>query len=167
MRKIKILAIFIIMVLILFVNTNTIGIVYADQKNSKKVGDLSDFANTIANTVANTVNDAIEKEQNSSDDSIDSIFNDANDFIKQGESDSSIDQKKLHDTSNLLYNLLLGIGMVLAVIVGVIIGIKYVLGSLEEKADLKQALIGYVVSCAVIFGAFGIWKIVVLILQSM
>ena len=86
MRKIKILAIFIIMVLILFVNTNTIGIVYADQKNSKKVGDLSDFANT----VANTVNDAIEKEQNSSDDSIDSIFNDANDFIKQGESDSSI-----------------------------------------------------------------------------
>ena len=163
MRKIKILAIFIIMVLILFVNTNTIGIVYADQKNSKKVGDLSDFANT----VANTVNDAIEKEQNSSDDSIDSIFNDANDFIKQGESDSSIDQKKLHDTSNLLYNLLLGIGMVLAVIVGVIIGIKYVLGSLEEKADLKQALIGYVVSCAVIFGAFGIWKIVVLILQSM
>ena len=39
-------------------------------------------------------------------------------------------------------------------------------GSVEERADLKTALIGYVISCFVIFGAFGIWKLAVNILSN-
>ena len=35
------------------------------------------------------------------------------------------------------------------------------IGSAEEKAQIKDALIPFVIGCIVIFGAFGIWKIFV------
>ena len=34
------------------------------------------------------------------------------------------------------------------------------LGSIEEKAQVKEALIPFIIGCIVVFGAFGIWKIV-------
>lgn len=98
--------------------------------------------------------------------SISDIFKDGQDFIQQGESNSEIDEKQLKQTSDFMYNMFLGVGIGLATIVGIIIGIKYVTGSVDEKADLKQALIGYVAGCVVIFGAFGIWKIVVTAIQN-
>ena len=99
--------------------------------------------------------------------SIDNIMGSADDFIKQGELTSDIDEDQLHNTSNFLYNLFLGIGIITAVGVGIVLGIKYMVGSVDEKAELKQVLIGYLVSCIVIFGAFGIWKLVIEILKTM
>ena len=37
------------------------------------------------------------------------------------------------------------------------------LGSVEEKADIKAAMVPFIIGCVVVFGAFGIWKIVVTI----
>ena len=34
-------------------------------------------------------------------------------------------------------------------------------GSASEKAQVKETLIPYVVGCVVVFGAFGIWKLVI------
>ena len=99
--------------------------------------------------------------------SVDSIMDEADDFIKDGEASSDIDETQLGETSDFLYNLLLGIGIIAAVGVGVVLGIKYMVGSLEEKADLKQVLLGYAISCLVIFGAFGIWKLAVNVFSSM
>ncbi len=99
--------------------------------------------------------------------SVDDIMGSAEDFIAQGEASSDIQEDELNSTSDFLYNLFLGIGIIAAVAVGIALGIKYMVGSLEEKADLKQALLGYVVSCVVIFGAFGIWKIAIEIFSSM
>ena len=39
-------------------------------------------------------------------------------------------------------------------------------GSIQEKADIKSALVWYVIGCLVVFGAFGIWKLVMSILTS-
>ena len=50
--------------------------------------------------------------------------------------------------------------------VGTIIGIQFMMASAEEKAKVKEALIPYVVGCAVIFGAFTIWSIAVNIGQD-
>lgn len=96
----------------------------------------------------------------------DDIMSEADDFISQGESSYELNDEALRETSNFLYNLLLGIGIIVAVAVGIVLGIKYMTGSIEEKADLKQALLGYVVSCVVIFGAFGIWRLAVNIFSN-
>ena len=90
-------------------------------------------------------------------------MNDADKFINQGE----IKYKdSLSDVSNTIYNILLTIGVVIAVLVGAIMGIKLMLASVEEKAEVKKLLIPYVVGCIIIFGGFGIWKLVVTILQG-
>ena len=40
------------------------------------------------------------------------------------------------------------------------------ISSAEEKAEVKKMLIPYIVGCIVVFGGFGIWKLVVNILQG-
>ena len=97
---------------------------------------------------------------------LDGIMSGADDFIEKGKnSNTTIDDQQLQDTSDLIYNILLGVSMVIAVIVGIILGIKFMMASSEEKAQLKESLIPYVVSCVIMFGAFTIWKIVITIIQ--
>lgn len=100
------------------------------------------------------------------DDSIDDVMGSAEEFIRKGEASSPIDKDSLKGTTDLLYNLLLGFAIAVAVGVGVMLGIKYMTGSLDEKAVTKQQLIGYVISCVVVFGAFGIWALAVNILSA-
>ena len=45
------------------------------------------------------------------------------------------------------------IGIVLSVVVLTVIGIKYLMGSAEEKADYKKSLIPYVIGAALVFTA--------------
>lgn len=51
-------------------------------------------------------------------------------------------------------------------IVGIIIGIQFMVASAEDKAKVKEALVPYVIGCVVIFGAFTIWSVVVNIMQK-
>lgn len=51
-------------------------------------------------------------------------------------------------------------------IVGTVIGIQFMVASAEDKAKVKEALIPYIIGCAVIFGSFTIWSIAVRLLQS-
>ena len=39
-------------------------------------------------------------------------------------------------------------------------------GGNSKKAQIKENIIPYVIGCVIIFGAFGIWKIVLTVLQS-
>lgn len=83
-------------------------------------------------------------------------------FINAGKTGNvTIDENKLANTSSYIYNILLLTGIVVAVIIAGILGIKFMIGSVEEKAQIKDALIPFVIGCIVIFGAFGIWKIFV------
>lgn len=97
---------------------------------------------------------------------IDEVISGADGFIEKGETNVSIDENELRDTIDFLYNLLLAFGIIAAVVVGSILGIKYMLGSVEEKAEYKETLMAYFISCVVVFGAFGIWKLVINILSS-
>lgn len=97
--------------------------------------------------------------------SLDDLINDANSFVGQGNS-AQITNGSLQDFSSLIYNIFLTVGIVVAVIVGGIIGIKLMASNIDTKVEAKKLLIPYVVGCVVVFGAFGIWKIVVTILQE-
>ena len=47
------------------------------------------------------------------------------------------------------------IGMVLSVIVLIVLGIKYLLGSVEQKAEFKHTMIPYLIGVAILFtGSF-------------
>ncbi len=78
-----------------------------------------------------------------------------------------IDEDKLKNVSDYVYNVLLLIGIVVAVIVSSVLGIKFMIGSVEEKAQIKDALVPFVIGCIVVFSAFAIWKIFVTIGNSL
>lgn len=58
-----------------------------------------------------------------------------------------------------IYYGLMALGICLAVIIGAILGIKIMWGSIEQQVKAKEMLIPYAIGCIVIFGAFGIWKL--------
>ncbi len=91
---------------------------------------------------------------------VDEVLGEAGAFINTGNNNGSrIDAENLKNASNTLYNILLTIGIFLAVAVGVYLGAKLMLASAEDKAKVKEALIPYIAGCVVIFGAFTIWKL--------
>ena len=96
------------------------------------------------------------------------IITGADDFIQSGVSDENptINDSDLKNMSDLLYNILLIIAIIVAVIVGLVIAIQFITGSVAQKAKVKETLIPYIAGCIVIFGAFGIWKLVVGILNQ-
>lgn len=97
--------------------------------------------------------------------SLDDMINDGDAFI--GHSDTDVlNTQELQDGVSTLYNIFLEVGVAVAVIIGLIIGIKFMIGSVEEKAEIKKLLWPYAIGCFVVFGAFGIWKIVLEIMQS-
>lgn len=83
-------------------------------------------------------------------------------FLEQGGNiDQVIDEKALVKTSDEIYNVLLGIAIMVAVIVAMILGIQFMAASADEKAKVKEAVLPFIVGCIVVFGAFTIWKIAV------
>ena len=120
--------------------------------------------------IISSLNFVYAVEESSEESTVDDIFDQADDFIHQGEEQLSatggIDETLLSNTTDFLYNLLLAVGIVLAVGVGSVLGIKYMMGSVEEKAEYKQTLVAYLISCVVVFGAFGIWKLAINILSG-
>lgn len=89
------------------------------------------------------------------------IMSGADKFINAGQQTDRISGDKLKELSDLIYNTLLIIGTVIAVIIGAVLGFQFITGSVEQKAKVKDALIPFVIGCVIIFGAFGIWKLVV------
>ncbi len=87
-------------------------------------------------------------------------------FVQDANS-TPISNEKIEDLLDTLYNTLLIIGIAVAVIVGIILGIQFITGSVEQKSKIKESLIPYFVGCAVIFGALGIWKLVITIFSSL
>ena len=97
------------------------------------------------------------------------IFETSENFIETGKEANIlntvnvIDDGEFKEVSDIIYNTLFGIGVALSVVVGAVLGIKFMMASLEEKAQIKESLVAYVAGCVVVFGAFGIWKLVMVI----
>lgn len=69
-----------------------------------------------------------------------------------------IDNDKLKPVSDTIYNVLLSIGIVAAVLIASVLGIQFMMADIEGQAKVKESLIPFVVGCIIIFGAFGIWR---------
>ena len=99
---------------------------------------------------------------------LDNIIKDGDNFIDIGTKQTSpINETALQQTSNEIFNMLYPIAVAILLGVGMLIGITFIVGSVEEKAKMKEILIPYAVGAIVIFGAFIIWKTIIEIMQSL
>lgn len=67
---------------------------------------------------------------------------------------------KISTLGGNIVNILQVVGIVIAVVVILVIGIKYLIGSAEEKAKYKETMIPYVVGALLVFAGTSIVKVV-------
>lgn len=65
-------------------------------------------------------------------------------------------QNKIDNFGQGLIGIISTVGSIISVIVLIILGIKYMLGSTEEKAQYKKSLLPYAIGALILFGASGI-----------
>lgn len=93
---------------------------------------------------------------------ISDIIEEGDDFLNSGGSEEEVVNKtKIKEVSSKIYNILLACGIGVAVIVGAVLGITFILSSAEGKAKVSETLVPYIIGCFVVFGAFAIWKVVI------
>lgn len=70
-------------------------------------------------------------------------------------------QGSVTNIGNQIIGIITTVGVVVAVVVLLVLGIKYMMGSASEKAEYKKTMIPYLVGAILIFGASAITKVVV------
>lgn len=91
----------------------------------------------------------------------DGWFEGAQNFMDSADNGITINSTDLNRPSSEIYNVLTSFGMIIAVVVGLVLGMKYMIAGADEKAEVKETLLPYIIGCVVTFGAFGIWKILI------
>lgn len=99
--------------------------------------------------------------------SVGEMITSGKDFIEAGNDiGDTINETALQNASSFIFRTLLIVAICISIIVGAILGIQFIFGSVEGKAKVSEALMPYIVGCAVVVGAFTIWSIVVKIGQD-
>ena len=73
---------------------------------------------------------------------------------------SMSDADKVMDIGNRIIGIIRFVGSFASVIVLIVIGIKYMTGSLEERAEYKKTMLPYVIGAVLVFGITNILGIV-------
>ena len=79
---------------------------------------------------------------------------------------NDISSEKITSTGGGIMGILQVVGMVIAVLILVVIGIKYMMGSAQEKAEYKKTFIPYIVGAILIFAASALAGVVVNFAQN-
>lgn len=90
----------------------------------------------------------------------------ADDFLNAGKSDQKITAQTAKEKILPIANILVGIATVVFLIVGGILGLQYMLNGANERAQLKQKLIWFVIAVVVVYGATGIFNIAINIMTT-
>jgi len=96
----------------------------------------------------------------------DELVSEADSFIQKG-SEGTFDTTILKPGISNLFNIALTIAIAIASVLAAVLGIKFLVGSVEEQAEVKKALLPLLAGCIVAFGAFGIWKIVLTFIEPL
>lgn len=70
------------------------------------------------------------------------------------------DDSKAIQIGNVIVSVIKGVGEAIAVLMLSIIGIKYVMGSVEEKAEYKQTIWPYILGAVLIFAGSAVTSII-------
>lgn len=67
----------------------------------------------------------------------------------------------IENIGSTILSIITGVGMILAIVLVAVLGVKYMMGSTEEKAEYKKSMIPYLVGAVLVFGASAIGRSVV------
>lgn len=97
------------------------------------------------------------------------VISEADSFISIGNANgkNNIPEDKLKSMSDTIFNILLVLAVIIAVIYAAVLGIKFMMSGIEGKAEVQKSIVPFVVGCVIAFGAFAIWKIIVTVLNSL
>lgn len=84
---------------------------------------------------------------------------DLNGDITTDQYGNPIDTINVETIGNQALTIISTIGSIASVIILIVLGIKYMTGSVEEKATYKKSLLPYLVGAILVFGACVIYKI--------
>ena len=77
-----------------------------------------------------------------------------------------LDQGKLQEFSSNLFSVLLIAATAVTVVVGIVLGIKYMIGSAEEKSEYKKTMLPYVIGAFFLFAASAIAQVLYNVFSS-
>lgn len=81
--------------------------------------------------------------------------------------DGSVDTGKIQTVGNQIATIIRNVGIVAAVIILMVLGVKYMIGSAEEKAEYKKTFIPYLVGALILFGASGIAQAIITLSKNL
>lgn len=84
-----------------------------------------------------------------------------------GKGNSSANAEEVVNLGATIVTIMQTVGVVVAVVVLLVLGIKYMIGSAEEKAEYKKTMIPYLVGAVLIFAATTIVNVVYNIANSL
>ena len=67
---------------------------------------------------------------------------------------------EIKNVGNSIIGILQVVGIVLSVVILIVLGIKYMMGSAEEKAEYKKTMMPYIVGAALIFAASALAQVI-------
>lgn len=99
------------------------------------------------------------------------IISSGDNFLQTGQTAATENTNAASDADtsefiSILYNALLTLGVIVTIAVGGVMGINFMMASAEDKAKIKESMVPYVVGSILIFGAFGIWKMFIMIFSN-
>ena len=100
--------------------------------------------------------------------SLSEIIGAGKEFISQGQSGPGNVKTSEQFAEELapIGSIIAGVGIVIFMGVLAVMAIKWIVAKPDDKAKLKQAFVGYVIAAFVFFGAVGIWRLAITIIQS-
>lgn len=92
----------------------------------------------------------------------DDIISAGDSFLEAGDDTTvTFEGNDLQGISNFVSGVLLTIAIGVTLISGVVMGINFMVQSVEDKAKIKESIIPWVIGIIISFGAFGIWQITI------
>ena len=83
--------------------------------------------------------------------------------IKAGDTNSDSQMEKI---GSVLISYITNAAMVISVVMLAALGIKYMIGSAEEKAEYKKSLLPLIIGAVLVFGAAAIAKVIVALAKN-
>lgn len=93
--------------------------------------------------------------------SLSDIFDGGDTFTQSATDQNIFNEENQENAVSDIYYILLGVGIIVAFVVGIIIGIQFITTGVEGQAKVKEKILPYIIGCIVVFGGFGIWRFII------